>query len=101
MQTYSRGRQITIRSSRPISALHLFRTLASHWETVTLLNFARLRMLYSAEPGYRNLSVFFDRIRTDSFGPSRKRISKGPVQTNSKDAIRIMDRRLKISLDKF
>jgi general secretion pathway protein D len=97
----SRGQQTTIRCSGTISALHPFHALASHWETVILLNFARLRMLYSAEPGYRNVSVFSDRIRTDSLGPSRKRISKGPVQTNSKDAICIMGRRLKTILYKL
>jgi general secretion pathway protein D len=65
---------------------------------VQLQNFARLRMLYSAEPGPRKVSVFSDCIRTDSHGPSRKHISKGPMPTKSKDAISLMGRRLKINL---
>ncbi len=52
-------------------------------------------MLYSAEPGPRKVSVFSDCIRTDSHGPSRKHISKGPTPTKSKDAISLMGRRLK------
>jgi general secretion pathway protein D len=55
-------------------------------------------MLYSAEPGPRKVSAYSNCIRTDSHGPSRKHISKGPTPTKSKDAISLMGRRLKKNL---
>src|SRR3984957_4604929 len=55
-------------------------------------------MLYSAEPGPSKVSVYTDCLRTDSHGPSRKRISTSPMPMKSKDAISLMGRRLKINL---